>query len=63
MSLETRPHDIRLSDGSPAYHCRNCHKDSDLRWFNDTSCPVCLDPACAEALNAEYNSIDEDDTL
>ena len=60
MSTTPAPHEIRLSDGSPAYRCRNCRTDKDLQWFGGTSCPVCDDPICSRALRDEYNASYED---
>jgi hypothetical protein len=55
MSLSCpAPHEIRMSDGSPAYRCYLCGAAENLSWFLGTSCPVCPRPECRAACGAEY---------
>lgn len=53
-SMFKQPHDIKMSDGSPAYSCRPCGATENLHWYRDTSCPVCSNPECSAALDKEW---------
>jgi hypothetical protein len=48
------PHEIRLNDGSPAYKCRSCRATENLYWYKGTSCPVCTNADCTQALDNEW---------
>lgn len=62
------PDEINARYPEPVYRCRNCRAATGLRWFGDTSCPVCSRPECYDAVSAEYQAayqslVDESDQI
>ena len=55
MSEFKSPNDINRERGYVVYKCRVCYAETDLVWFNGTSCPVCYKPECAKELWREYD--------
>jgi hypothetical protein len=47
------PDEINKKNGAH-YRCRPCGASSGLRWYRGTSCPVCANPECVKALDAEW---------
>lgn len=60
MSLYTpTPDEINRKNGAQ-YRCRPCGANSGLSWYRGTSCPVCSNPECISALDAEWLQMEQD---